>query len=74
MVSTTKSPYRLPVVAHAHSNETELKDQIDALGKRIEEQSGADDERSRCAVSYLNQLLRDRRELLASVRSQKRRG
>ncbi|MCB1744858.1 MAG: hypothetical protein KDK91_31115 [Gammaproteobacteria bacterium] len=53
--------------------ERELTDEIEQLGRRIAERSQSDDERSRCAVSYMIQLLRDRRETLATLRSQKSR-
>ena len=53
---------------HDSWTEDELHREISRLDALIGEAEGADDERSRCAVSYLRQVLRDRRDSLSVLR------
>ena len=53
--------------------EHELKAEIHRIGGRLERASALDDQRSRCAASYLRELLRDRQETLATLRVRARR-
>jgi hypothetical protein len=52
--------------------EDELKAQIQRIGRLIERATLRGDQRSRCAVSYLTQVLRDRHDTLAKLRSRRR--
>jgi hypothetical protein len=52
--------------------EDELKAEIQRLDQLIERTAEQRDERSRCAVSYLTQLLRDRHDSLADLRARRR--
>jgi hypothetical protein len=47
--------------------EPELHAEIRRIGDRIQKTAPLRDERSRCATSYLHQLLRDREEILATL-------
>ena len=60
MMSLKLSPYR-------GWTEAELHVEIQRIGARIQKTECLRDERSRCATSYLNQLLRDREESLATL-------
>ena len=51
--------------------EEELAREIDRIGDRIDRTARHDDERSRYAVSYLQQLLRDRRDRLTILRQRR---
>ena len=51
--------------------ESELLTDIDRIGVQIETRAQRDDERSKCARSYLQQLLRDRRDALAVLRTRR---
>jgi len=53
--------------------EDELQADIQRLGKLIIESRQGAGHRSHCAVAYLTQLLRDRRDTLATLRLTKRR-
>lgn len=59
--------------AYSGWTEEELRADIHRIGGLIEEASQLDDERSRCAASYLKQLLREREENLATLRARHRR-
>ena len=48
--------------------EEELLSDIERIDARLETTTCRDDERSRCAKSYLQQLLRDRKSALAVLR------
>lgn len=52
--------------------EPELHAEIRRIGDRIEKTASLRDERSRCATSYLHQLLRDREETLATLVARRR--
>ena len=54
--------------SHDSWTEDELALEIARLDNMIAEASKADDERSRCAVAYLRQVLRDRRDSLTVLR------
>ena len=51
--------------------EEELANDIERIGNRIDRTALHDDERSRYAVSYLQQLLRDRRDRLAILKQRR---
>ena len=51
--------------------ETELTSEITRLGELIDKASTNSDERSKCAVSYLQQVLRDRRDALSVLRKRR---
>lgn len=53
---------------NARWTEDELAKEIARLGDMIAEAAKATDTRSRCAVSYLRQVLRDRRDSLTVLR------
>ena len=48
--------------------EDELRREITRLGDLITEQSRNDDKRSRCAVSYLRQVVKDKQDTLHLLR------
>ena len=48
--------------------EDELRNEIARLDDLIDRTASARDERSRCAVAYLRQVLRDRRDSLTVLR------
>ena len=48
--------------------EDELRSEIARLDNRINEQSRNDDKRSRCAVSYLRQVIKDKQDTLHLLR------
>lgn len=48
--------------------EEELRQEITRLDNRIAEQSRNDDKRSRCAVSYLRQVVKDKQDTLHLLR------
>lgn len=52
--------------------EDELRAEIKRIDNLIEQTAEHRDERSRCAVSYLTQLLRDRYDTLANLRARRR--
>ena len=52
--------------------EDELKEEIKRIDALIEQTAEQRDERSRCAKSYLTQLLRDRHDTLADLRARRR--
>jgi len=52
--------------------EDELRAEIKRIDELIEQTAESRDERSRCAVSYLTQLLRDRHDSLADLRVRRR--
>jgi hypothetical protein len=54
--------------AHESWSEEELRDEIARLRDLIAKASKGNDERSRCALSYLRQVLRDRRDSLTVLR------
>ena len=54
---------------HLRWTEEELRAEIHRIGDLLEQTAGQRDERSRCAASYLVQLLRDREEALATLRA-----
>ena len=58
-MSSKLSPYRGWTEAELHAD-------IRQIGARIQRTQQLRDERSRCATSYLNQLLRDREDSLAT--------
>ena len=51
--------------------EDELRAEIKRIDALIEHSAEQRDERSRCAVSYLTQLLRDRHDSLAGLRARR---
>ena len=53
--------------------ENELESEIHRIGGLLARASAQEDARSRCAASYLRQLLRDREDRLATVRQRARR-
>ena len=53
--------------------EDELELEIKRIGALLHRASTRQDERARCAASYLGQLLRDREETLATLRVRQRR-
>ena len=53
---------------HDSWTEDELRSEISRLGDLIEKAARCDDERSRCAASYLRQVLRDRCDSLTVLR------
>ncbi len=48
--------------------EDELKREIERLDTLIAESGDHEDRRSRCATAYLRQVVRDRRDALATLR------
>lgn len=59
--------------AYSGWTEEELHAEIHRIGGLLREASTLRDERSRCAASYLGQLLREREENLAILRARRRR-
>ena len=53
---------------HPRWTEEELRQEIERLRERITEVSQSENISARAAVSYLNQMLRDRRAELATMR------
>ena len=51
--------------------EAELTCEISRLGKRIEQVESGEDERSRNAASYLQQVLQDRKRTLAILKQRR---
>ncbi|HSS62979.1 MAG TPA: hypothetical protein VLS27_00975 [Gammaproteobacteria bacterium] len=56
------------VTINPRRSEDELRKEIERLRQRISQASKSDTSSARAAVSYLNQMLRDRRAELASMR------
>ena len=56
---------------HGSWTEDELRREIARLDDLIVEAEKGSDERSRCAVAYLRQMLRDRRDTLAVIRKRR---
>lgn len=59
--------------AYSGWTEDELHAEIRRIGSLLREASALQDERSRCAASYLGQLLREREENLATLRARRKR-
>jgi len=57
---------------HLRCTEADLTAEIHRIGGLLARATGGRDERSRCAASYLHQLLRDREDTLATVRARQR--
>ncbi len=60
-------------IIYSRWTEDELQADIERLGKQIAETRQRTGQGSRCAIAYLTQVLRDRRESLASLLGEKRR-
>jgi hypothetical protein len=61
-----------PLRPYVGWTEDELHAEIKRIGGLLRRASAQRDERSRCAASYLGQLLRDREESLATLRARRR--
>lgn len=59
-------------ITYSRWTENELLEDIQRLGNLITEARQRTGNRSRCAVAYLTQVLRDRRDSLATIRVGKR--
>ena len=57
---------------HLRRTEADLTAEIRRIGSLLARTADKRDERSRCAASYLNQLLRDREDTLATLRVRQR--
>jgi len=57
---------------HLRRTEADLTAEIHRIGGLLARATGRRDERARCVASFLNQLLRDREDTLATVRVRQR--
>jgi hypothetical protein len=57
---------------HLRHTEDRLQAEIRRIGGLLARATTRGDQRARCAASYLNQLLRDREDTLATVQAQRR--
>jgi|GEM_PF-6429962 len=59
-------------ISYSRWTEAELQADIQRLGKLIAQSRQRTGNRARCAVAYLTQVLRDRRDTLATLRVSQR--